>query len=790
MDIYERTYLGLATFLLGATLCGLLLAELGTFNAYLVGLGGLAGSGGFLHITRRPPGSSMRWSPMALILLICSLGYAAAFFLPPFNWILGGLDPGVYVNTAAQLSASGSLLIRDPLVIAAALAGPSASAFLPWGIHGFLPGYYIHNGVIVPQFYHTYPVLLAFINALLGLQSALHLTPVLAFLDGFGFFLLARRWLGGRFGPILALAVLASNVSFVWFARFPNSEMLALQFLLAGLLANHFSEQEETQKSALGWSALSAAFFGAAFLTRIDMIYLFPALVVGWLMSVWRGKFRLNLAWLSMFCIFLLWTYIHAYFFSFPYFYDVFNRNWVWPFLQRHPVSSPTVGLALFGILLALTWILKPSNTLRQTIQPWIQQGRALLLPATVLVLLGLTTSYYLFRWQTLDWLGWYCGIPVLALSVVGVISWAKGAAKGSHVPVSLAIFLIACITVLVVLGPNPRVRPVHFWASRRLLVFVFPPISLFAGLGLLEAFRWMGRTGVAALLAMAIFPGVYNIAPFVGFQMFKGAGQDLKRFADHIPKNDIVIYHSPNYLPLICTPLRFLYQKSILPMRRDEVPASGIDWLKKNFPGREILVGTFAGHIPRMPWPYLLSRKPIARVPIKWSLFATVGGELPRSTQILKGDLELWGVRVWDGEMQFQATAAELESLGIHVAGFYIAEHGRGDHWFRWTNGQGELLIPRMLVKESRMLYVVLADNRPHATETEIFLNSQPLGAVRVEAGRLATFSHHLPDDWLGDSANAKLEIRTPPWVPAEVSHSTDTRKLGVMLLEVRFPK
>ena len=789
-DSFERTYLGLAAFLLGVTLCGLLLAELGIFNAYLAAVGGLAGGGSFLYLTRTLPAPASRsgWAPF--FFLICLVAHASLLFLPPFNWILGALDQGGYVNTAAQLSATGALLIKDPLVSAAAQAGPVTSVFFPWGNLGYLPGFYIHKGVIVPQFYHAFPVVLAFINSLFGLRAALHITPILALLNGFGFFLLVRRWLGGTLGPILAVVVLVSNVSFVWFARLPNSEMLALQFLLAGLLAMCLGEQSEMSGPSQGWGGLSAGFLGGAFLTRVDMIYLFPALILGWLMFIWRDKFRLAVTWVLTLGAFILWTFIHAYFFSFPYFWGVFEITGVFPFLRKHSVLSLVVGLGFLGLLLALPWILKSGSSVRHAMAPWIQQAQALLLPAAVLLLTGLTVCYYFFPWKILSWLALYCGAPALALSFAGMMSWAKGASKGSNIPVSLAIFLLAGLTTIIVLGPNPSVDPVHFWASRRLLVFVFPVVSLFAARGLLEAFQWMGKTGGLALLAITVIPGVYNIAPIVGFQMFKGANKDLERFAQQIPNNAVVIYYGPEYLALIATPLRFLYQKSILPVQDDEVPASAIDWLKRNFPDRPILVGTLAQRFPHLSWPYVLSRQPVASVPIKWSIFASKKTELPRTTGSVQGDLELWQVGVGNAEKPFRASAAELELLGARIKGLYSVERGRGDRRFRWTNGQAELVIHRGFVKDSRMLYVELNDNRLQPAETQIFLNSRQLGSVWVERGRVTTFSYRLPANWLEESENARIELRTPTWSPAEVYGNKDPRKLGVMLLGVSFEK
>jgi hypothetical protein len=304
-----------------------------------------------------------------------------------------------------------------------------------------------------------------------------------------------------------------------------------------------------------------------------------------------------------------------------------------------------------------------------------------------------------------------------------------------------------------------------------------------------------MGKAGGVGLLIMCAIPGAYNISPIVGFQMFKSANQDLERFAKQIPKNAVVIYHdytedNPAVLELVATPLRFLFQRSILPVQDDEIPASAIDWLKRNFPGRTILAGTLGGCDLHLSWPYTLSPQPVAKVPIDWSTFAAKEDALPRTRGRLQGDLELWQVRMSDDQKPFRATASNLRRVGIRFDGLYGVELNASRQPFRWTNGKAELQIPAERVRDSQMLYVVLADNRPRTAETEIVLNSHRLGAVRVYPGQVMTFPFRLPDNWLEESTNLRLEVRTPTWVPAQVSDSRDTRKLGVMLLEVRFAK
>jgi 4-amino-4-deoxy-L-arabinose transferase-like glycosyltransferase len=713
------------------------------------------------------------------------MGYALLITMPPFNMILGGVDPGVYVNTAAHIRASGAILIHDPIVFAAARVPEINQTFLPWP-EQYLPGFYLLNDVIIPQFYHAYPALLAFVGSFLGSQVALYVTPLLALLNSLGLFLLVRRWWRRTATAVLAVAVLATNVSFVWFARYANSEVLALQFFLSGLLALSFAEESATARAAQGWGSLSAAFLGGAFLTRIDMIFLFPALIIGWLMFVWRDKFRLAVTWILTLGIFIVWTFIHVYFFSFPYFYDVLYKAVALPFLRKHAVFSIVAGLALIGLLLALTWALKSTSSVRHAIEVRVCQIQALLFPATVLLLLGLTACYYFFHWEILSWLAWYCGVPALGLSFVGILSWSKDTSKRSPVPVSLALFFVACLTAIIVLGPNPKVNIRHFWASRRLLVFVFPLVSVLAAHGLSKGIRWMGKLGGTGLVAIALIPGIYNIRPLIHFQMYQNAPQDLKGLAEHIPQNSIVLC-GPAGEEKTATPLRFLYGLHAFGFGRRVVTAEALDALTKTFPNRELILVTIAPEYPRIESPYGLKGDPIISIPMKWPEFDEPEDRLPRSYHTLEGTLELWRIYKRGPTDSFQATAARLETSGVEVHGLYGADPRKSS---RWTNGHAQLVLPREIVQDTRMLYIDLSDNRPQAVETEILLNSRKLGSVRVERGRVTTFSYLLPVNWLDESESARLELRTPTWSPAGVNGSTDTRKLGVMLLEVHFEK
>jgi 4-amino-4-deoxy-L-arabinose transferase-like glycosyltransferase len=787
LDNFEKAYLGFATFLLGVTLFGLLLAELGLFNAFLAGAGGLAFLGVFLYATRRAVGITTYSSWAAVLFAVGLLCYGVLVLLPPFNMILGGVDPGVYVNTAAHIRATGAILIHDPVALAAARVPAISQTFLPWP-RQYLPGFYLLQDVIIPQFYHAYPVFLAFVGSFVGFTGAMYAMPFLALLNAVGMFLLARRWLNATTAAVLAVALLASNVSFVWFSSYANSEMLALQFFLSGLLALLLGEESDSPAASRGWAVLSAALWGAAFLTRMTMVFLFPPAILGWLIFIWRGKTRLALAWISTLAAFVLWTGVHVYFFSFPYFNDVFYKKAARPLLRQHSVLLVFTGLLATTLTLALTLALRPASSARHAVGEWIQRGKSQLFPGSVILLLGLSGCYYVLHWEVLKWVAWYCGVPALALSFVGTILFAKGAAHGSHVSVSLAIFLTVGFLTLIVLGPNPHVDIRHFWASRRLLVFVFPLVALLAARGLVEVMRQTGRLSGYALFLVALMPGAYNITPLIQFEMYKNVPHDLKRLARHIPPDSLVLC-GPTGEWKTATPLRFLYGVHTFGFMQPTLTSKSLDSLTKTFPRGEIFLLSIAPTYPRIEPPYTIRGDLIIGIPIKWREFDEPEDQLPRTYHLLEGNLELWRIyrEKTAASLSFHSKAARLEDHGVDVQGLFASEPGKS---FRWTDGHAVLSVPLKLLRGNSILYLELNDDRPQPAETDILLNSQRIGSVEVQRGQVSIFSYRLPSNWPAESKDVKLEIDTPAWVPAKAYGTQDNRELGVMLLELDIEK
>ncbi|HEY3108140.1 MAG TPA: hypothetical protein VGL23_05270, partial [Chloroflexota bacterium] len=117
VDPVELAYLGLALAFGAAAWCALVLAELGLF----LGLAGalasiLVGLAAGLALVRAVVGAAglARPSRLALAAALGLLALGAAILARPHEYLLGGLDPGVYVNTAASIATRGAIVYQDP----------------------------------------------------------------------------------------------------------------------------------------------------------------------------------------------------------------------------------------------------------------------------------------------------------------------------------------------------------------------------------------------------------------------------------------------------------------------------------------------------------------------------------------------------------------------------------------------------------------------------------------------------------------------------------------------------
>ena len=229
--------------------------------------------------------------PLTLV-LVCG-----ARFTPAAEYVMAGKDPGTYFNEGTQIAQRGSLRIVEPVV--AAVPAFARDLFFPrhndpegnprqdyYGIR--FMGFPLRDpdaGVTVGQFPHLFPMSIAIGYGLDGLRGARNVTPFWAVLGVVAVYFVGVR-LFGRAAAFAAALLLAFNVATVWFARYPNAELVMQALLFAALLANARAHVDGDRFFA----PVAGALLGLLLFLRFDAVLGVAGVGVGLLLGVFAGQ--------------------------------------------------------------------------------------------------------------------------------------------------------------------------------------------------------------------------------------------------------------------------------------------------------------------------------------------------------------------------------------------------------------------------------------------------------------------------------------------------------------------
>lgn len=796
LDLLEQAYLTVAGSLLVSGWVSLLLAELGWFAPGRTAIVVAAGSAlAVLSLRKRLELRPGKAGAKAILVAAGILAFAIVVYFPPFEYILGGRDPGIYVNAGFHLARDGKLLYTDPVV--ESIPPEARPLFFPnkdlpqWSYLRF-QGFRLESpstGRVVPHGLHLYPVWIGTAAALFEMKSGLYATPFFALMAVSGFFLAFRRLFGLEVGAWAALLLTVFQIQ-VWFARFPNSEIL-VEFLYATTLLLFYFMEERRSALAGAWAGIA---LGSTFLARVEtMLFVVPvAAFFGW-KRVRRELGRPEIAFLSAFALLGVHGVIHARTFAWPYVSSILGRPY-WSFIGDHLLLVAAIGI--IGFVLVDRAAMRVPPRLFDVFDSYrLRLGLALLLFLLALYAYFVRPVWHGARTAPHDAeaflrMGWYLYPVGLALTIAGAMVLLARAKK------SQAFFLLVALTYCLFFFYKVRVWHDHYFAMRRFVPVILP--SFFAAIAVfLESVRltryrlgWWGPRIVASALVVVYLAAGHRLWRH---NEFHGSLNFVNQLSRYIGDDDIVLFPHQEGLHLLELPLSELQTRNVLEFYTLKPDKKLLEGLLQSWKGRYkdvyfvtnykiSLSGLFTRQVQDFwlateKYEYSYDRPPRGPEPfhLRFSLSKAV-------------DLEDLSRRV-----PKLLTLDVGGSDDLQVAWFDEKEREPDGTTYRWSQKISSVFLPAVGRGTTRLLLRMAGPKEQEAPlhQVELSLGGLPLGTVSL-THRFETYELAIPEELASrpERTYSILMMKTETWRPAnELPDSTDVRDLGFRLdrVEVR---
>jgi hypothetical protein len=734
---------------------------------------------------------------------LAALGFAVNSYVPPSEYIMGGKDPGVYMNEGIQIAQRGTLTIVDDVV--RTVPPQYRDLFFPQSRE---TGYYSNrfmgfflldpaSGSVVGQFPHLYPVWIAVAYGLDGLSGARRVGDVAAVLGLLAIYFLGARIIGRAAGTAAA-ALLAINVLQVWYARYPNAEIVMQPLVFNNLLAYTRAQSDGDRFFA----PLAALLFVLAMFTHLTGVIA----VVGVIVAALAGRFAGRPLSVGFGVPLVVGSSV-----ALVYFARVLTPYFAFPleFIRSRLAVSQIVLLGLLG-LTAILW------SWRAAARPEIASRVRSWLPRLLVAVVWLGAAYaYFFRQpvgalapQDADALRTYTSFYFspygLAAALVGFLllaRWSRGV--GWPLAITLALFAFTFFYKI-------RIIPEHFWAGRRFLAVILPGSLLLVAAAAFQDLRsadlrpaWLTGHGITMarrtvglvvilLLGWRFFAAIRPILPYVEYA---GLIPRLEQLAGTFGDDDLFIVESrgASDVHVLALPLAYVYARHVLVLARTDPDKQAFrlfsTWARTKYKSIFFMGGGGTELLSRT-----MSVKPVFSERFQIPEYQSSLYTYPREIRHKEFDLGIY-------ELLSRPTPPDGFELDVginddlFVRRFHAKEAGPSGVTFRWTSNVSYVSVLGTRPDQQILTLSMAAGGRPAAAgpaEVKVSLNDRPLGTVTVR-GAFAPYRFAIPPDLAAAIAEsddaARLQLVTSVWKPAAVLGGNDSRELGVMVdrIEIR---
>ena len=737
---------------------------------------------------------SLRWEPPAArpgwgaLVPVAIVAGGLWLYGTPAEYVLGGKDPGGYVNEGVQIAQRGALVAPDPVIAGVPaefrdLVLPSHNTPSYYGSR--FMGFFVLDpaaGTVLGQFPHFLPASMAIGYGLDGLTGVRRTTHFWTLLGLVTVYVLGSR-LFGRTVAAAGTALLAINVIEVWFSGYPNAEVVAQTLLFAAMLA--WSRAQVDGLPFFG--PVAASLLGMLLFLRVDMVIALGGFVgaaaLGRMagMAPVVGFFPVLTIWLAAAGVYLL---------------RLMQPYMAIPILWAQALPGWQIAAMSLTSLVALAIVFGAAQlpAVRRLL-PWVWRVLAVAAVALAVyawffrVASGKLAEHDAIAFRSF---GWYVFPLGVAAAMVGyVAALRRFVARDS-------VFLLTLSLYASFFFYKIRIVPEHYWASRRFLPIVLPGALLLAAYAAVGRWRdddhgWPFRVRAAVGgVVLAVLAGLFWTAssPLRGHVEYAGAIPRLEKLAATFGDRDLVIVESRDAsdVHVLALPLAYVYARNVLllPNRRPDAATLErfIAWARRTYAAVYFIGGGGTELLTKA-----IAVQPVATEVFQVPEWSSARNALPAGDRRKEFDFSIY--RFVDPP----ATATGVVALDVgvnddvNVLRFHAKETHANGTTFRWSRDVSYINLQGVTAADHTLTLVMDDGRRPAQVPravVQVSMNDQPLGSVTVGPD-FKPYALAIPPA-IAAAAGAsgtpvRITLRTNVWRPRDVLKVPDDRDLGVMV-------
>jgi hypothetical protein len=724
----------------------------------------------------------------ACIPLVLAL-FGAWRFLPASEYIIGGKDPGVYVNSGIQIAQRGAIVVHDPAV--AAVPAFARDLFFPRDanrerfVGPRFMGFFVldpDTGAVVSQFPHVFPASIAIGYALDGLTGARRTFVFWGVLGLLSVYFAGVRLLG-RPAAAAAAILLALHVVQVWFSRYPNADIVMQAILFAALLANARAHVDDDPFFA----PVAGAFLALLLFLRFDAVVAVAAVIASLALGFIAGQ---RVRWtfvapLAAGCALCLWYLLGPMreYFELPLVF-ISNLPW-WEYVVLAAAAAGLLGLVVAA---------------RRS--PAVSRRVVDVFPSVLVVAVaalafyaavfrqpgGKLTDYDAFALR--NFADYYFTRGALVVALVGYALVVRGLFwRDPALILTLTAFSVFFFYKI-------RIAPEHFWAARRFIPVILPGALLLVAAAALTGVRdrllfsraIRGPIGIVFIAFLAV-QYARAAKPIVDHVEYEGIIPRLEKLAKQIGDDDLLVVESRDAgsdVHVLGLPLAYTYTRNVL-VFSNAAPdktmfAAFLESARAKY-RRVLFLGGGGTDLLSSRW----SVEPLAGDRFQIPEYESAKNAYPRSVKRKEFEYSLYTF----GPPVAPAGPNELD-IGVNddlnVIRFHAKELTEG-RTIRWSQERSFIIVNRIGAGDRTLALWMNDGGRPAAApvaDVTVLLNGQVLGTVRVGGG-FKEYDLPISAEIAAAAAAAgepvRITLRTAAWNPRTLLGTPDDRELGVMV-------